>query len=255
MSLNPKIRDWRGQRIWLVGASDGIGAALARELHAAGAVLALSARRAHALQALNLPGALLLPCDATDPEAVEATARQLLAKWGRIDLACYLAGDYSAMPVSQINLATMQRLWAVNYSGGAHLAAALVPLALNGQLGGMAFMASVAGYRGLPKALAYGPPKAALIHLAEILHLELAPKGVGVWVINPGFVSTRLTEQNDFTMPALISPQEAAHATIAGFASGDFEIDYPRRFTRVLRRVSRLPYRWYFSLVRRFTGI
>ncbi len=255
MSANPKITDWRGKRIWLLGASSGIGAALAEQLAAAGARLALSARRRDALAALALPEAKLLPLDVTSSTAVAVAARQLLADWGEIDLAIYCAGDYKPMPASEIDLAEMSRLWAVNYEGGAHLAAALVPEALAGRVHGLAFMASVAGYRGLPKALGYGPPKAALIHLAEILHLELAPRGIGVWVINPGFVATRLTAQNDFAMPALIMPEDAAKATLKGFAGGGFEIDFPRRFTRVLRRVSRLPYGWYFALVRRFTGV
>ena len=255
MSSNPKITDWRGKRVWLLGASTGIGAALARQLHAAGARLALSARRPEALAELDLAGAELLALDVTDAGAVAAAAEKLLQHWGEIDLAVYLAGDYLPMPVADIDLAQMTRLWAVNYSGGAHLAAALVPAAQAGRVHGLALMASVAGYRGLPKALAYGPPKAALIQLAEILHLELAPRRIGVWLINPGFVATRLTAQNDFTMPALISPEEAAAATLKGFAGGSFEIDFPRRFTRILRRVTRLPYAWYFPLVRRLTGV
>lgn len=255
MSANPKITDWRGQRVWLVGASSGIGAALAEQLAAAGARLALSSRRHEALAALNIPEARLLPLDVTNASAVAEAAHQLLADWGEIDLAIYCAGDYLPMPASAIDLSEMSRLWAVNYEGGAYLAAALVPEALAKRVHGIAFMASVAGYRGLPKALGYGPPKAALIHLAEILHLELAPRGIGIWVINPGFVATRLTAQNDFTMPALITPEAAAKATLKGFARGGFEIDFPRRFTRILRRISRLPYTWYFALIRRFVGV
>ena len=120
--------------------------------------------------------------------------------------------------------------------------------------GGIAFVASVAGYRGLPKALAYGPGKAALIHFAEVLHLDLAPKGIGVWVINPGFVSTQLTAKNDFTMPALLTPEQAAIATVDGFKSANFEIHFPKRFTRLMKLFALLPYRWYFPLIRRFTG-
>lgn len=254
MSSNPKITDWRGKRVWLLGASSGIGAALAGQLAAAGARLALSARRRAALEELVLPGARLLPLDVTDATALTAAARQLLDEWGEIDLAIYLAGDYRPMPVAEIDLAELSRLWVVNYTGAANLAATLVPEALTGRVHGMAMVASVAGYRGLPKALAYGPPKAALIHLAEILHLELAPRGIGVWLVSPGFVSTRLTAQNDFSMPALIAPEAAAQAMLKGFAGGGFEIDFPRRFTRILRCITRLPYRWYFPFIRRFTG-
>jgi short-subunit dehydrogenase len=120
--------------------------------------------------------------------------------------------------------------------------------------GGIAFVASVAGYRGLPKALAYGPGKAALIHFAECLHLDLAPQGIGVWLINPGFVATRLTARNDFAMPALLSPEQAALATVDGLKAGKFEIHYPKRFTRVMKLLALLPYGLYFPLVRRMTG-
>lgn len=254
MSSNPKISDWQGKKVWLIGASAGIGAALAHALHARGAQLALSGRRLAALAEVLPEGqATLLPFDASAADASAAVLQQLLAEWGRIDLVIYLAGDYQAMPVQQAEIAVMRRLWAVNYSAAAELAAALVPVALTGQVGGMAFVASVAGYRGLPKALAYGPPKAALIHLAEILHLELAPAGVGVWLINPGFVATRLTAQNDFTMPALLTPEAAAAATLRGFARGAFEIAYPAVFTTTLRWLAKLPYSWWFPLLRRLT--
>ncbi|MEI7612369.1 MAG: SDR family NAD(P)-dependent oxidoreductase, partial [Betaproteobacteria bacterium] len=99
----------------------------------------------------------------------------------------------------------------------------------------------------------YGPTKAALINFAEALFLDLQPKGIGVRVINPGFVATALTAQNDFSMPALLTPESAAEATLAGFAGGAFEIDFPKRFTRVMKLLAHLPYRWYFPLVRRLT--
>ena len=120
--------------------------------------------------------------------------------------------------------------------------------------GGIAFIASVAGYRGLPKSVCYGPGKAALIHFAECLHLDLADQGIGIWLINPGFVQTRLTAQNDFSMPALLTPDQAAVAIVDGFRTVRFEIHFPKRFTLALKLVSLLPYRWYFPLIRRITG-
>ena len=252
MSLNPRISDWQGKRVWLLGASTGIGAALARLLAARGARLALSARRIEGLAELALPDALCLPCDVTDAAALAAVAADLRTTWGGVDLVIYLAGDYVPMGADDFDLAVAERLFAVNFTGAAKLAAAVLPDLPAG--GGIAFVASVAGYRGLPKALAYGPGKAALIHFAECLHLDLAPRGIGVWAINPGFVATRLTAQNDFAMPALLTPEAAAQATLAGLASGRFEIHYPKRFTRVLKFLSLLPDGWYFPLIRRFTG-
>ena len=201
MSSNPKITDWKGKRVWLVGASSGIGAAVARELAGRGARVALSARSADKLAALAIADALLLPCDATDVSSLGAAREKLLATWGGVDLVIYLAGDYVPMRADNFDLAVAEMVVTVNFNAAMRLTATVLGDLKPG--GGIAFVASVAGYRGLPKALAYGPGKAALIHFAEVLHIDLVPKGIGVWVINPGFVSTQLTAKNDFEMPAL----------------------------------------------------
>lgn len=119
----------------------------------------------------------------------------------------------------------------------------------------LSLVASVAGWRGLPQSLAYGPTKAALINLAETLFLDLRPQGVGVSVVNPGFVDTPLTRQNNFAMPALLTPEQAAQAMLRGWERGDFELHFPRRFTLWLKLLRVLPYRWYFPLVHRMTGL
>lgn len=250
--MNPKITDWQGRRVWLVGASSGIGAALARELAGRGARLALTARNADKLRALNLADALLLPGDATSASVLAELRAQLLAAWGGIDLVVYLAGDYVPMRAATFDLPVAERVVEVNFNAAMRLAATVLPDLTAG--GGIAFVASVAGYRGLPKALCYGPGKAALIHFAEVLHLDLMLQGIGVWVINPGFVATQLTAKNDFSMPALLTPEQAALATVDGFKSGNFEIHFPKRFTRLMKLFAHLPYRWYFPLIRRFTG-
>ena len=250
--MNPKIRDWRGKRVWLVGASTGIGAAFARALAACGARLALSARNGDKLRDLGIDGALILPCNATDTASLHAAHLALLAAWDGVDLVVYLAGDYVPMRADNFDLATAERVIAVNFNGAMRLAATVLPDLQPG--GGIAFVASVAGYRGLPKALAYGPGKAALIHFAECLWYDLNPKGIGVWIVNPGFVATRLTDKNDFAMPALLTPEQAAQEMVQGFAGSGFEIHFPKRFTRVMKLIARLPYRWCLPLVRRFTG-
>jgi len=132
--------------------------------------------------------------------------------------------------------------------------------AAGGKAGGTAgghisLVSSVAGFRGLPKSLAYGPTKAALINLAETLYLDLAPEGLGISVINPGFVETPLTAGNDFHMPALITPEEAAEAILRGWQAGDFEIHFPKRFTLFLKGLRHLGYGAYFAAVRRSTGL
>ncbi len=254
--MNTPIGDWRQQRIWLLGASSGIGEALARALAARGARVALSARRVERLDALarELPNTLALPCDAADPPALALAAEKLLAAWGGVDLAIYLAGDYQPMRAWDYDHGVAERLLAVNLLGAMAFAAALTPIFLRQGRGQIAFVSSVAGYRGLPKALAYGPSKAALGNFAEALYLDLAPRGLGVRLINPGFVATPLTAKNDFAMPALITPEQAAEEILHGLAGSAFEIHFPKRFTRWLKLLRLLPYRLYFPLVRRFTG-
>ena len=256
MSLNPPIRDWRGQRVWLVGASTGIGRALAERLHALGARVIVSARKADALQdfVAQHPGSLALPLDVTDGAAVQAAADAAQAD-GPLDLVCYCAGHYHAMRATAIDLPDLLRHHEVNTVGVLHLLAAITPgMVARGQ-GHISLVSSVAGFRGLPQSLAYGPTKAALINLAETLYLDLQPLGLGVSVINPGFVETPLTAQNEFHMPALITPAQAAQAIVQGWSRGEFDIHFPKRFTRVMKLLRLLPYRLYFAAVRRITGL
>ena len=250
--MNPKITNWQGKRVWLLGASSGIGAALAQELARRGANVAISARKADKLLALNIPDALILPCDATNVASLAGARKQLLLAWLGVDLVIYLAGDYVPMRADSFDLVKAEKVFEVNFLAAMRLTAAVLPDLKAG--GGIAFVASVAGYRGLPKALAYGPGKAALIHFAEVLHLDLSPKNIGVWVINPGFVATQLTAQNDFDMPALMTPEAAAIATVDGLKAGNFEIHFPKRFTLFMKFMALLPYRLYFPFIRRTTG-
>lgn len=256
MALNPKIKQWRGQRVWLIGASSGIGLALAEQLHAAGAEVWVSARNADALQqfANSHLGAHALPLDATDETAIAAATNTITAQ-GPLDLVCYCAGHYKPMRATAIDLPDLLKHQTVNVTGALYALHATIPVLLRQGHGHISLVSSVAGFRGLPKSLAYGPTKAALINLAETLYLDLQPYGIGVSIINPGFVQTPLTAQNDFHMPALITPQEAARHMIHGWERGTFDIHFPKRFSRVLKLLRLLPYTLYFALVRRMTGL
>jgi NAD(P)-dependent dehydrogenase (short-subunit alcohol dehydrogenase family) len=257
MALNPRITDWHGRHVWLVGASTGIGRATASRLHGLGARVTVSARGAAALDAFvaEHPGARALAFDATDAAAVQAAAQTLLQRDGRIDLAMYCAGHYTPMQAGDFDLDEAVRHQQINYVGALNLLGAVLPSLIGqaaaGQPANLSLVASVAGYRGLPNALAYGPTKAALINLAEVLFLDLAPRGVGVSLINPGFVETPLTAQNHFHMPALITPEAAAAAIVQGWAAGAFEIHFPKRFTRFLKALRQLPDALYFGAIRR----
>ena len=257
MALNPRITQWHGQQVWLLGASTGIGRATASRLHALGASVTVSARSQAGLDSFVAAhaGAQALALDTTDAAAMQHATNTLLRRHGRIDLALYCAGHYSAMQASNFDLADALRHQQINYVGALNLLGAVLPVLLRqaaaGSTAHLSLVGSVAGYRGLPNALAYGPTKAALINLAEVLYLDLAPQGVGVSLINPGFVETPLTAQNSFHMPALITPEAAALAIVQGWAAGDFEIHFPKRFTRFLKALRALPDALYFSAVRR----
>ncbi len=257
MSLNPPLRQWQDQVVWLIGASTGIGEALASALHARGARVALSARSADKLEAFaqQHAGSLALVADVLDAAQLAQAQQRLLAAWGRVDLVVYCAGSYTAMRADSFDLRSATAQLQVNYQGALNLLAALLPRLLAQGGGHLSLVSSVAGFRGLPKALAYGPAKAALIQLAETLFLDLRPRGIGVSVVCPGFVATPMTAQNEFAMPALQTPTQAADAILAGWAAGDFEIHFPKRFTRFVKLLKYLPYRWYFWAVRRGTKL
>ena len=258
MALNPSLAGWPGRVVWIVGASSGIGRATAAALHAQGATVVASARSEAGLAALvaDCPGLLALPLDITDREAVAKAARQARSKGGgRLDLVMHCAGHYQAMRATAFDLDGMLRHQQVNYVGALNLLDAVLPGMLAAGCGHLSLVASVAGYRGLPNALAYGPTKAALQNLADVLWLDLRSHGLGVSVVNPGFVRTPLTAGNAFPMPALLTPEQAAGHIVRGWEAGRFEIHFPRRFTLWLKLLGHLPDRLYFAAVRRATGL
>ena len=256
MSFNLKFTDWHGKSVWLVGASSGIGEATAAALHAAGARLFVSARNADSLNAFAAkhPGAVALPLDVTDADAVRAAAATVLAS-GPIDLMLYCAGYYKELRASEYSVQEMLQHNQVNYVGAVLVLGAVLPGMTARKSGHVSLISSVAGYRGLPKSLAYGPTKAALINLAETLYVDLQDSHVGVSLVCPGFVETGLTAQNKFTMPALITPAQAAEAILKGWAAGAFEIHFPKRFTLVMKALALLPAGLYFPMIRKFTGL
>jgi NAD(P)-dependent dehydrogenase (short-subunit alcohol dehydrogenase family) len=253
---NPPLLDWRGRTVWLVGASTGIGRAVASALHGRGATVVVSARGAQALDTFVAahPGALAVPLDVADAPAVLAAGREIIARHPP-DCVLYCAGYYSEQRATSYDLAEMLRHQQVNYVGALHVLAAVLPHFVARGSGHLSLVSSVAGFRGLPKSLAYGPTKAALINLAETLYLDLSALGIGVSLINPGFVATPLTAGNDFRMPALIAPEQAAAEILDGWAQGRFEIHFPRRFTLAMKLLQLLPFRWYQAVVRRMTGL
>jgi NAD(P)-dependent dehydrogenase (short-subunit alcohol dehydrogenase family) len=264
MALNPIQDNWQGKTVWLVGASTGIGRATASALHARGARVIVSARNTQALNDFvaahpgktpsGLESSIALPLDASQEGALQAAA-QAIFKTSPIDCAVYCAGTYKELRATEFNLNTMLEHQRINYLGALYMLQAVLPHFLARQSGHISLVSSVAGYGGLPKSMAYGPTKAALINLAETLYLDLHKQNIGVSLISPGFVDTPLTAQNKFNMPALITPDEAAQEILKGWRKGEFEIHFPKRFTLWMKAIKMLPYRLYFPTVKKFTGL
>ena len=197
-----------GRRTWIVGASSGIGAALARELADRGAQVAISARRADALHEVAAGRMAVIPVDITDADAVERTTGRVVEELGGLDIVVLSAGYWKQL--KDFDAGSFQRLLDVNLSGMAHCLDAVIPRLRAAQAGVIVGIASVAGYCGLPGAEAYGATKAAQINLLEALRVALRPDGINVVTVCPGFVDTEMTRSNRFPMPFIITAESAA---------------------------------------------
>ncbi|MGB5599141.1 MAG: SDR family NAD(P)-dependent oxidoreductase [Thiothrix litoralis] len=237
---------------WLVGASSGIGQALAFQLAQAGWQVAISARRLDALQAMQAQHPALHPytVDVTDVPSLHEAAAAITRELGEIELCVLNAGDYTPMPLADFNIELFRKLCDINYLGAVNGLDAIMPLMLARGRGQILLTASVAGYRGLPKSAPYSASKAAVISLAESLHLELKARGVLLRVVNPGFVRSPLTAKNAFKMPFLLEPEEAAQAIMRDLPRRNFEIAFPKRFVYLLKVLRLLPYWLYFKLTK-----
>jgi short-subunit dehydrogenase len=247
---------FENKKIWIIGASSGIGAALAHELAAQGATLALSARRENELNELNakLGGKhLVMPFDVADFAGFEAATNNLKAKWAEIDSILFMAATYTPGNVFQLKHDKVKTVVDVNLMSAFYLAELVLPWLIEQQKGQLVLCASVAGYRGLPTGQPYGMTKAALINLAESIHCEMQIKcpQIDIKIISPGFVRTPLTDKNDFKMPMIIEPEQAAKSIAAGLLRKNFEIHFPRKFTNIMKLLEILPYPLYFWLVKK----
>jgi len=255
----PAISNFKQQRVWVIGASSGIGEACVRALFQKGARVALSSRRVDRLEAIaqGYPKEdhLILPVDVMREADVQDAYQKIEKEWGGVDLLLFVSGIYIPMRADTFNMTNAQKTVDSNILGPMRAVAAVLPAMLNRSTGHIAIVGSVAGYSGLPKALAYGPTKAAMINFCETLFYDLQPKGIGVHMISPGFVETEATAQNDFEMPALISATTAANEILDGIARGEFDIHFPKRFSGFLKFLRLLPYPIYFWILRKFVKI
>lgn len=192
------------------------------------------------------------PLDVTDAEATTNTIAAIEAASGPIDLAVLNAGTWKLMDVADLDMDAVRAGVEVNYMGVMYALQALLPGMMARKSGHIAIVASVAGYRGLPRSIAYGPTKAALINLAETLRAELEPHNITVSIVNPGFVDTPMTSDNPFPMPGIISSEVAAKSLLSGLQRKKYEIRFPLMFTFAMKFLRILPNGIYFWAMRSF---
>lgn len=259
MALNKPVTSFYNKRIWVIGASSGIGFACTKDFLSHGAKVAISARRADLLQEINeaYPSdqVLSLALDARNHSELSIAYQAIKDAWGGLDLIVFVSGIYEPMRADSFDLSKAKNIIDLNILGPMSACAVVLPDFISCQSGGIAIVSSVAGYSGLPKALAYGPSKAAMINFCENLYYDLKPKGISVYMINPGFVATDATANNDFEMPALITPEKAFEYILDGIQAGKFDIHFPKRFSLFLKFLRILPYPLYFYLLKKFIKI
>lgn len=238
------------ERIWIIGASDGIGREIALAYGSAGADLVLSARREDKLAELaaEIGGAEIRPMDVADRASVQEAADAIAAN-GPLDRIVHLAALYDPGRIADLDPEKAAQIISVNLTGSFHIAQIGPTLLRKG--GQLALCGSVAGYIGLPQGQIYSATKAGVISLAESLRAERAD--LDIRLICPGFVDTQMTRKNDFDMPAIIQPDKAAQAIIRGLDGRRFEIHFPHRLTRTLKLIRALPYAASLRLTRRLS--
>jgi len=240
-----KMNSYKDEFIWIIGASSGIGAALARELAVRGATLALSARSKDELDKLasSLNGNhKVFILDVTDAKTIVGTVQAIHATFGRIDRVVFLAAVYVPMKIDALDASVTKQIIDINLTGAFNVTEAVIPIFKTQKTKAqIALCGSVAGYIGLPGGQPYSATKAAVINLAESLYAECA-NDFDVKLISPGFVRTPLTDKNDFKMPMMIEPEQAAVEIANGLLLRSIEIHFPKTFTALLKLLCLLPY-------------
>jgi short-subunit dehydrogenase len=241
------MTEWQGKRWWLVGASEGLGRAVAEVMSRAGCDLILSARNAERLDDLvaTLPGrARALPLDVSDREAVERAAADI----GPLDGMVYLAGVYWPMKSTEWDSEKAEAMADINFMGAQRCVGAVIgPMLAQGH-GHIVLTGSLSGFRGLPGAIGYGASKAAVMYLAESMQADLRNSSVRVQVINPGFIRTRLTDKNDFSMPFIMEPEAAAREFFDHMNTDGFKKSFPLVFSWLFRISQFMPDWMYYRL-------
>lgn len=250
-----------GKRVWLTGASTGIGRAVALELAAQGAVTGLTSRNEPALRALRdeIEGmggrAIVLPGDVTDAVRMKEIAREFEGQAGPIDILIANAGSHLFTRPERFDAREYLGLMDLNYGGMLRCIEAVLPNMLERRAGHIVGVASLAGFRGVPRAAAYGASKAAMISFLESLRFHVTRSNVRVTIVNPGFVRTPLTDKNDFRMPFLMDADQAARTICSGIARGKDEVVFPFPFSWMIKAMRIIPFPLYKLIMSRAVWI
>ncbi|MEM9967540.1 MAG: SDR family NAD(P)-dependent oxidoreductase [Pseudomonadota bacterium] len=241
------MRRWAGKRYWLVGASDGLGAALARRLDAAGADVIVSARSEQKLKDLlsSLSDrASYQTVDVADTQSVRDAAKAV----GEIDGVVFLAGVYWPFGAQDWDAEKATAMAEINFTGLMRVMGEIVPMMVARDAGHIVITSSLTGFRGLPGSIGYTASKAATMSLAECMYADLRKTGVDVQVVNPGFIKTQLTDKNDFNMPFIMTPDAAALIMLNHMRTKSFKKSFPWLFSMVFRLSQFLPDWLYFRI-------
>ena len=241
------MRDWAGKRYWLVGASEGLGAALAHQLARAGVEVIVSARSQDKLDALVaelLGNASSQLVDVSDSASVASAAKAV----GDVDGVVFLAGVYWPMKSQEWDAEKAEAMVDINFTGAVRVMGAVMPMMQERGTGHLVITGSLSGFRGLPGAIGYAASKAGTMALAESMYADLRAKDIDVQLANPGFIKTRLTEKNDFKMPFIMEPDDAAREMFELMNSDRFKKSFPRVFSWVFRLSQFMPDWMYYRL-------
>ena len=242
------------KKIWITGASSGIGKALSEKFALEGWKVAISARRKEILDNMaNNENISSYPLDVTNQDQVNNISSKIIDDFGNLDLCVFSSGTYDPKLEQEVNIRQNKLVMETNFFGVLYCIKSIEKYFKNKKKGHISIVSSVAAYRGLPNSSGYGPSKAALTNLSESLYFDFKKHNVRISLISPGFIKTPLTDKNEFPMPFIKTPEFAAEKIFNGLTkSKTFEIHFPKELTLLLKILRVLPYRMYLFLIDKF---
>ena len=239
------------KKVWITGASSGIGKAVAEKFANEGWKVAISARRKEILDDMSTHQNIFsYPLDVTNQDQVDNVFKKIINEFGNIDLCIFSSGTYDPKNEKSINIEKIKNVINVNFIGVVNCVKVVETYFKEKKSGQISIVSSIAGYRGLPNSSGYGPSKAALTNFTESIYFDFKKFNVKISVISPGFIKTPLTDKNEFSMPFIETPEFAAKKIFNGLVKNNsFEIHFPKPLTLLLKLFRILPYKIYLFLI------